>query len=476
MSVPTLESLWRCFEGVVPTLLATCDQDGIPNASLISSVCYVDKKHVAISRQFFNKTTKNLLQNPDCLAVMWDPIDLSMHRLRLRHVRAETEGPLFDAMEARIQVIASHVGMQGIFRLIAADIFEVTSIEEDPQLLDPAPPDELEVLPPTPGLPTENRSELWVLHRLQMEMRGAANLDCLFETVLGTLAETLGFEQGLVLVPDESGKRLVTIASRGYGKAGVGAEVPFGEGLLGIVAEKRKSLRLGPVDSALRYGRAARGRAVDQGARDLGREIPLPGLANAQSQLAMPLVAHGELVGVLAFESPKLHAFEAWHQVFLDLLADRFAHAMADMLEASEPSDPATLEPPPPSITLPEAPPSRRRPSYSLCFYKNDDCIFVDGTYLVRGVPARILWRLLNVLERESRDEFTNRELRLDPWLGLPPIRDNLESRLVLLRRRLAERCPEMKLTPRGRGRFGLELDCTLSRTERASASIEPPA
>jgi adenylate cyclase len=280
----------------------------------------------------------------------------------------------------------------------------------------------------------------------------------------------------------------VTIASHGYGAGGVGAEVPFGEGLLGIVAEKRQALRVGPLDSALRYARAARGRALDQGACDLAREIPLPGLANAQSQLALPLLAADELVGVLAFESSKLHAFESWHQVFLDLLADRFAHAMAAMLQASEPAD---SQPPPPSITLPEglpdtvsapSPETKRqalpsppgRPTYSLCFYKNDDCIFVDGSYLIRGVPARILWRLLNVVEREQRDEFTNRELRLDPWLGLPPIRDNLESRLVLLRRRLAERCPEVRLTSRGRGRFGLELDCTLSRVERASASVEP--
>jgi len=471
----TLESLWRCFDGVVPTLLSTCDKSGIPNVSLLSNVSYVDSKHVAVSRQFFNKTTKNLLENPDCLAVMWDPVDLGMHRLRLRFVRSETEGPLFDSMATRIQVIASHVGMQGIFRLVAADVFEVVAIEEDPAVHDPAPVEELEILQPEPG-PTEERSELWVLHRLQNEMRGAPNLDCLFEKVLGTLEETLGFEHSLVLVPDESGKRLVTIASRGYGQGGVGAEVPFGEGLLGIVAEKRKSLRLCPMDSALRYGRAVRGRAVDQGARDLGREIPLPGLQSAQSQLAMPLVAGGELVGVLAFESPRAHAFEAWHQVFLDLLADRFAHAVADMLEANDSASAPDHEPPPRSISLPEVPATPTRPSYSLCFYKNDDCIFVDGSYLVRGVPARILWRLLNVVERESRDEFTNRELRLDPWLGLPPIRDNLESRLVLLRRRLAERCPEMKLTPRGRGRFGLELDCTLSRVERASASIEPPS
>jgi len=471
--------LWRCFDGVVPTTLATCDRQGIPNVSLISSVSYIDSKHVAISRQFFNKTTKNLLENPHALAVMWDPLDLCVHRLRLRFDHSETEGPLFDSMASRIQVIASHTGLAGVFRLIAADVFEVTSVEADPQVLEVAAPEEVEILPPNPALPIENRGELWVLQRLLAEMRGAANLDCLLEVVLSTLNETLGFDHGLVLVPDDSGQRLVTIASRGYGSAGgsggVGAEVAFGEGLLGIVAEKRQALRVGPLDSALRYARAARGRAVDVGTRDLGREIPLPGLPNAQSQLALPLLADGELVGVLAFESSKVHAFEAWHQVFLDLLADRFAHAMSEMLAASDRMD--SEPPPPPSIVLPPAPPSRPSlPGYSLCYYKNDDCIFVDGSYLVRGVPARILWRLLNVLEREQRDEFTNRELRLDPWLGLPPIRDNLESRLVLLRRRLAERCPEIRISQRGRGRFGLELDCTLSRVERASASIEPPA
>jgi hypothetical protein len=302
-------------------------------------------------------------------------------------------------------------------------------------------------------------------------MRDVDSLDGLLEKVLGTLDETLGFRHGLVLVPDESGRRLVTIASRGYGATTVGAEVPFGEGLLGIVAESRRAMRLGPLDSALRYGRAARGRTVDTGARDLRREIPLPGLANAQSQLALPLVVDDELIGVLAFESEKLHAFEAWHQVFLDLLAERFARAIHDMMVENERLE---SEPPPPSTARPTAPGGGERPRYSLCFYQNDDCIFVDDSYLIRGVPARILWRLLNVWEREKRDEFTNRELRLDPWLGLPPIRDNLESRLVLLRRRLAERCPEIRIASRGRGRFGLELDCQLTRSERASTAVAP--
>ena len=73
-------------------------------------------------------------------------------------------------------------------------------------------------------------------------------------------------------------------------------------------------------------------------------------------------------------------------------------------------------------------------------------------------MPGRILWKLLNEHAAGGRTAFTNRELRLDERLGLPAGNDNLEARLLVLRKRLAGAGCGIELERVGRGRLALHV------------------
>src|SRR5689334_9755388 len=132
MSTP-LETLTSSFQGLIPAVLATCSLDGVPNVTLLSHVEYVDSEHVALSFQFFNKSRRNIAENPHALVFVLDPDTGQGWSLRLKYMRSETTGPLFDRMALRIEAIASYCGLKGIFKLRAADIYRVVSVEALPE-------------------------------------------------------------------------------------------------------------------------------------------------------------------------------------------------------------------------------------------------------------------------------------------------------------------------------------------------------
>lgn len=457
-----LRDIASCFEGVIPAMMATCSLEGEPNVTEISQVHLVDETHVALSHQFFNKTQRNVRENPNATILVFAPVTYQLYRLQLRFDHSESEGPLFDEMSARLQVIASHTGMLGIFKLRCADVYEVLSVEQLTEFFLPADP-RLAAPQPTTGVLDAMARELRSLRAISDRVNLASCLEALLENVLQALDEALGFHHSMVLLPDDRG-HLVATASHGYGSAGVGAEVPLGEGLIGTVAARRRPMRVAGVGAELRYWRTIRAELQHAGKGTPAPEIPLPGLPDAQAQLAMPLLVGERLVGVLALESREAMAFDAWTETFLNILANQIALGI-DRASSADDEAEAPAGATERGRTLAGAPRTR-----VFQLFRNDDCIFVDGEYLIRNIPAKILWKLLRANAETGRTEFSNRELRLDDSLGLPELRDNLESRLILLRKRLEEKCPEVQIRPVRRGRFELQVGCRLALEEKASA------
>jgi adenylate cyclase len=449
-----ITSLMRCFQGVVPSIVATADAHGLPNVTYVSQVHLIDERHVALSQQFFNKTRRNLAENPHACAEVYDPVNFQAWRLRLRFLRSEKQGPLFDSMKLRIQAIASHTGMDGVFRLVAADVFEVLGVEKVEGFLTGAGGPDEEVAP------TGMRTELRGLQLVSDRINRADDLETLLAATLDALDIYFGFSNTIVLLFDEPTQRLITIACRGYG-GGVGAEVALGEGLIGTVARERRVLRISGLDEGLRYGRAVRRSVMSDGGSGVRPEVPMPGLADAQSALILPLLVEENLVGVLAAESRDPFAFGEWDEAYLGIIANQIALGIDRVIDDDAPAVEESA--PPPRL----APPPPVRARHTLTYYRDDDTVFLDDEYLIRNVPGRILWKLLGEYKKQGRTTFTNRELRMDRALGLPEVKDNLESRLILLRHRLREKCPDVQLTPAGRGKFTLDVAAELELVER---------
>lgn len=433
-----LDAIRDCMDGVIPGMLGTCDAEGVPNIAELSQVQFVDDQHVALTYQFFNKTRRNVLANPFAKLLLTSPQTLQRYRLTLEYLRTESAGPLFEAMKAKLAGIASHTGMSGVFRLLGADIYRVHAIEA---LCCPTLP------PPLPAC-----NPLVALRRGIGRLQQAADLDALLVAALDALELELGIDHAMILLLDADSERLYTIASRGYPHSGVGSEIAIGEGVIGVAARERTAIRIGHMTAEYGYQRAVRSALRDSAERSgvpsgLETEIPLPGLASARSQLAVPVLAFRRLLGVLYVESVLDEHFGYDDEDLLLSFAAQFGLALQWLQQSGEEDDDADDALTPPAAAL---------PALEVRHYAFDHSVFLGEDYLIKGVAGAILYVLLSEYLASGRSHFSNRELRLDPRIRLSDVSDNLEARLVLLRRRLDERGAGIRLLPAGRGRLQL--------------------
>lgn len=433
-----LSDLSACFEGVIPSIIATASADGMPNISYLSHVVRIDEEHVALSNQFFAKTAANVRANPKVTLILVDGFTGDQFILDIGFVRSVDAGALFDKIARQLKASSAQVGMSDVMRLRSADIFRVHGIEKVLSPVETAPA--MAARPPV-SLPA-------LLEAIKV-IEQQAEADEIIDSLLGGVQRVLGYGNALVLIRDNHRGCLITTGSIGYERSGLGSEVAGSEGLIGAAATSGQTIKVSDMSRVRRFGEAIGLEA--EGAENTTRTVAFPQLPTAMSQIAVPMTARGTVTGVLFIESTERLAFREEDEAALEILAGQAASA----LRASERE--AGAAEPRPAAPLPE--PAAAGRQVRVAHHRFDDSVFVDGTYIVKGVAGTLLRLMLEWHLNEGRSEFTNREMRLAAGARMPEIKDNLETRLLLLRRRLEEKQAPIRLVRVGRGRVRLEAE-----------------
>lgn len=436
-----LSEITSCFEGVIPALIATSAPDGLPNISYLSHVAVVDAGHVALSNQFFAKTSANLARNPYACLLVVDSTCTNQYQIDVAYSSTELAGPLFERLAAQLAASSSVAGMADVMELKAVDVFRVLQVRR------------MRADGPAPRRQPARRSSLGATRRAVNQIALGTDVETVVDALLSSLRSEFGFSHALFLQHDPVRGRLSTIASLGYAEAGIGSEVALGEGVIGTAAARRQLVKISDLHRAILLGTAvARGTADENRCRT----IALPGLADAVSQIAVPLVLHDRLLGVLYAESRAQVAFGAEDEAAMCIVARQaaaglaLAEALALSLEDGE---------------APQPVPAGAGRRIAVTYYPADDSIFLDNSYVIKGVAGRLLLYLIETSLEEGRREFTNREIRLALSQRLPELKDNLETRMLLLRKRLDERRFPVRLERIGRGIVSLRFDGELELT-----------
>src|SRR5205085_865247 len=150
---------------------------------------------------------RNLAESPRASLHLTNPMTLAEYRSSITIEQTLRRGPVFERLRRDVSMIAALTGMQDVFRLVGADVFRVTRI--DPVVVSqramPSPP-------PVEQMFAQDHASLG---ELCGRLSRCADLDTLVGVLVNGLDEVLGYDHSMLLLADENGGRLFTIASHG---------------------------------------------------------------------------------------------------------------------------------------------------------------------------------------------------------------------------------------------------------------------
>lgn len=168
------------------------------------------------------------------------------------------------------------------------------------------------------SLLAESNRKMEIFRKVSFELNKLVSLPEKLQTILAILDEQFGMANSMILIPENDKQVLTVFAGHGYDTSIIGQQVAFGQGLIGLAAVRKKHINLTGIRRKQHY------LATVSNEGDLNFVKPI-GLSDAESQVAIPLLANDELVAVLMAESRNFCVYDQSDENFLITLAQSLA-------------------------------------------------------------------------------------------------------------------------------------------------------
>ena len=170
--------------------------------------------------------------------------------------------------------------------------------------------------------------EVEIIQQVSSQINATLNLQNIANTMLELMDEFFGFKHTMILLLEEKDETLNVLATHGYEEQGVGAKVKVGIGVIGMVAKRKKLMRMANLGAQRAYMQAVKEQVNQTTTTKIQEEEVLPGLQDVESQVAIPMMLEEKLVGVFSVESREINIFDKGDELLIGILANQAAIAL----------------------------------------------------------------------------------------------------------------------------------------------------
>ena len=169
--------------------------------------------------------------------------------------------------------------------------------------------------------------ELEIVQRVAVALNASNEVKTIASLMLNLMEEYFDFQHSILLVlrPDE--EVLEVVATHGYEVDNLGKTISVGMGVIGMVAKKQRMMRMANLGAQRKYMQAI--------SKNTGNEAvagQIVGLPDAESQVAIPMMAEDRLLGVLSIESKKINFYNPQDETLVTTLANLGAVSLKNAL------------------------------------------------------------------------------------------------------------------------------------------------